>query len=927
MSVPHLHAQLRHVSHLFYTPHPGTAMNQNAVRQTVFLSTGKDQPTLPGAAYDRQQNRLYRIAADCLAEKEQTPDWTVDAWAGPSGSWTYVRNKSVSTPSQGWKLHVSSNAACAAEVLAATMDVLLGEPGHFKFAADMDVLRRLNRGELGLTQVGKFITIYPTDDAQAVRLAAQLHARTAGLSGPAIPTDRQLSPGSLVHFRYGDFLGREQQLPTGERRPVLADPDGKLVADVRLTRYQKPDWVRDPFGGGVERTEVPAPGTVAGGRFLIVGELAEMARGSVLLAVDMALGRRCVLKTARRHCHADHRGRDAWHYLQREYELLNVLADDPRVPQPYQLVEEGTDLLMLIMEDIPGERLDAYVAQRLAQGAPLADHEVIDIGIAAAQIVADLHARGISHADIKSTNLILSPGGELKIIDFGIAYSMGEDIADRPPGTRGYRSRSKNAVQADTYALGALLYFLATGAEPSRAPEEFHLLGRPVALLAPGRGRALAALIESSLADEEQASPAQLLAGLLGVYPPAPDTKGLCAVRAQDGAEAPASPGLVMRLQQSIVNALERGLRPRSSWTAAAELARDLNDGRAGAVLALAETASATHEPAALAALGQAAHSLACAAGTLPGLYAGEAGVGVALLRAGQVTGDAALVTLAAARGEWVAAQPHTSPDIYVGSAGRALFHLLLWSETRDPAALQAAVVAGQALLRTAARSAQGWSWTIPDGFEPMAGQCYLGYAHGAAGIGDTLLDLWTATGDEAYAQAAGEVVRFLISHAQPLANGGANWPDTPAGRMAGTCWCHGAAGVAVFLAHALATGRFPETQEWLNRAGHAVATGSRVLNPGQCHGLAGSIECLLDLHLATGEPRWLDEARTLRVLLEAFVVERDGAAVACSEHPDDFACTYLTGYAGVAACLSRFSGERISARFIGVPRFSRTAA
>jgi serine/threonine protein kinase len=896
-------------------------MNRTPIRQSIFLPTGKVQTTLPSEVANVGEDILYKIVADCLARSAMAADWAVDAWAGHASTWTYVRNKSIPTPCQGWKLHVSSNSVYAAEVLTAALDVLLSEPTHFKLAADMDVLRRMNRGELGLTQVGKFITVYPKNDEQAVRLAVQLDKRTFGFKGPAIPTDRQFRSESLVHFRYGDFLGREQQLATGERRPVVEDPQGNLIADLRLTHYQKPNWVQDPFGGGVERIEVPSPGTLIGNRFLIVALLAELPRGSVLLAVDIEEQRRCVIKTARKHSYADHRGKDAYDYLKLEFELLNALTDDPRVPTPYTLIDGETDLLMLVMEDFAGERVDEFVARRLSKGYPLTDEEVIRLGIAAVQIVSDLHARGISHSDIKSTNLIISPTGELMVIDFGIAQFIGESSEEKQPGTRGYRSRGLTVVQADTYALAALLYFLATGAEPARAPDEFNLLKRPILIMTPGRCRALVVLIEKFLADNESLGPAEMLRDLHNIQPMQQESATDHIVSSASTSSLTKSQGshdLVMRLERSIASSLELrlGQRSHTSWVDSGELARDLGDGYAGAILALTETVSVTQQPATLDVLNRAAHLLAHTQGVLPGLYAGEAGVGVAILRAGQVSGDDALIVLAAERSIWVAAQRHTSPDIYVGTAGRALFHLLLWNQTGDLAALRAADAAGQVLLQSAAKSDQGWSWTIPDGFENMSGQRYLGYAHGAAGIGDILLDLFKATSNEEYLRAARGVVRFIAGQAVLLENGGANWPDTPGGTLLGTYWCHGAAGVGVFLTHALATGYFPDTEEWAYRAGLAVAAGARNLSPCQCHGLAGGIEFLLDLYRVTKAPRWLSEACSLRTLLEAFTVERDGSTLVSSERPDDFSCSYLNGYAGVASCLSRFDGKRIRPRF-----------
>ena len=102
-------------------------------------------------------------------------------------------------PDQGWKLHVSATALSAVEVLEAALDVLLADGARFKVLNSIKLLNALNSGLFGISQIGKFVTVYPSDDSHAVRLAVDLDAVTRGRRGPRVPTDRALRPGSLVH--------------------------------------------------------------------------------------------------------------------------------------------------------------------------------------------------------------------------------------------------------------------------------------------------------------------------------------------------------------------------------------------------------------------------------------------------------------------------------------------------------------------------------------------------------------------------------------------------------------------------------------------------------------------------------------------------------------------------------------------------------
>src|SRR5689334_2349380 len=74
--------------------------------------------------------------------------------------WINVRHAAAERPpAQGWKLHVSSTAVCADEVLRSALPALLDERATFKVARSRAALEALNQSDGGLSQVGKFLTV------------------------------------------------------------------------------------------------------------------------------------------------------------------------------------------------------------------------------------------------------------------------------------------------------------------------------------------------------------------------------------------------------------------------------------------------------------------------------------------------------------------------------------------------------------------------------------------------------------------------------------------------------------------------------------------------------------------------------------------------------------------------------------------------
>lgn len=837
--------------------------------------------------------------------------------------WIWVTRELAEIPEQGWKLHLSATVASAVTVLGRALPVLLANGASFKVARSLAELQSLNEGRLGFSQVGKFITVYPNGDDHAVLLATALDERLDGIPHPGIPSDRPLKPRGVVHYRYGSFGQRHVRTPIGQILPAIEMPDGVLVPDRRTVPYHQPDWVQDPFIASGVAAALPVPCRFLADRYLIVHTLDESARGSVHLGADVIAGRRCILKRAARDAQVDETGRGAAERLRHEAELLRCFAGTLPVPTVFDLIEDGEDV-WLAMEDVKGEILSEYVQRLAGDGRLLSTAEVAAYGLELTSLLGAIHDRGVVYRDLKSDNVLVGMDRRLWLVDFEIAHDLNSQVPADGRGTEGYMSPQAiegevATVLDDVYGLGAILYFLATAAEPSWAPADAELTRRPIRLLNPDISPSLVSVIDRCLA----AGAGSRFPSMAAVAEALERNQVFRAVQSTEqpdfGTEAGArerARAFARRLGDSLCESAHRDRRG-IFWASAhdedgAPEQRYLAGGSAGVLLTLAEL---------VAEFGDGRHRQALMEGiewlensrpvgtVLPGFYVGESGVAAALLRAGQVLNRSDLVAKAASIMQAVAALPHTSPDIFHGTAGRLRFNLLLWRETREAEHLAHAVEAGEFLLGRSERLADGHArWIIPPGFDDLSGDAYLGYAHGAAGIGDALLDLFLATGDDRFLEASQAAGRWLLAKAVRRSDGGLNWPtlDAPADRPTGAFWCHGAAGIGRFFLNLSAAGAFPDAFETARDAARAVSTSSRRVGPTQCHGIAGNIEFMLDMYQTTRSDKFLNDARYLTRILETFSRERNGRLVWLSDTPRIITPDYMAGYAGVALCFLR---------------------
>jgi len=199
--------------------------------------------------------------------------------------------------------------------------------------------------------------------------------------------------------------------------------------------------------------------------YRLLGKLGAGGMGVVYRALDTRLGRTVALKFLPEALTADPTARER---LLVEAQAAAKL-DHPNVGTVYAIEETEGGQLFIAMAYYEGKTLE----KRLI---PLPVHEALDLAVQVARGLAHAHEAEVVHRDVKPANLILTPQGLVKILDFGLARLKepnGLTQAGMTLGTMEYASPEQVRGQptdhrTDLWALGVVLYEMLTGVSPFR---------------------------------------------------------------------------------------------------------------------------------------------------------------------------------------------------------------------------------------------------------------------------------------------------------------------------------------------------------------------------------------------------------------------------------------------------------------------------
>jgi serine/threonine protein kinase/Flp pilus assembly protein TadD len=200
--------------------------------------------------------------------------------------------------------------------------------------------------------------------------------------------------------------------------------------------------------------------------YKILEKLGEGGMGVVYKAHDTELDRDVALKFLPGYLTSDSKEKERFYLEARAASALN----HPNVTTIYE-IKEFENQLYLAMELVEGRTL-----KQMVEGEPLPVVKVLDIAIQVCEGLAAAHEKKIVHRDIKSANIMLTPKGQVKIMDFGLAKVQGATKLTQSGstlGTAAYMSPEQAQGEevdqrSDIFSFGVVLYELLTSRLPFR---------------------------------------------------------------------------------------------------------------------------------------------------------------------------------------------------------------------------------------------------------------------------------------------------------------------------------------------------------------------------------------------------------------------------------------------------------------------------
>jgi serine/threonine-protein kinase len=250
-------------------------------------------------------------------------------------------------------------------------------------------------------------------------------------------------------------------------------------------------------------------GSLVDGKYKVLAKIGQGGMSVVYLALNERANKQWAIKEVRKD------GLENSEVVRQglivETEMLKRMRH-PHLPSIVDVIDHD-DSFLIVMDYIQGNPLDDAIAEAGAQPQEL----VVNWAKQLCDVLGYLHSQKppIIYRDMKPSNVMLQPDGNVTLIDFGAAREFKErNVADTTLlGTRGYAApeqyggKGQTDARTDIYCLGATLYHLVTGLDPSAPPYEMLPIRSVNPLLSSGLEQVILKCTNSDPNDRYQSCP------------------------------------------------------------------------------------------------------------------------------------------------------------------------------------------------------------------------------------------------------------------------------------------------------------------------------------------------------------------------------------------------------------------------------------
>lgn len=414
--------------------------------------------TLANAKYYRDSNEI--IVSNNILEIFAEYDGYI---CNSEGIYYSLIHQKYELPKQGWKIHISLTIDNALQVLEQVGTILNKKQISFKVMKSLEILQLSSQKYFPRGSSGKFITIYPKDEEQFIKLIEYLYQMIDGY-GPYILSDRRYKDSKCIFYRYGGikpdyFLDFE-----GNIQYFLVDKDGKKIVDERRPQFFLPKGVEDPFEKYFLEFNQYQPHILTKKYNIKTVEYMSNS-GGIYIAVDN-LNSQYLLKEARPFTVQLHENIDAISLLnnatlvQSKIQTLNI---SPKVFETFSEWEHHYS----VEEYIKGTTLEKFVASNnpilKKLDTPNKDHfyiyfiNVIELFTELLQKIDLLHSKGWIHGDLSLDNVLIDENCQIILIDFESSQRIDDINWDNRIYKKEYSKLGLHGKQIDYFALGHIL--------------------------------------------------------------------------------------------------------------------------------------------------------------------------------------------------------------------------------------------------------------------------------------------------------------------------------------------------------------------------------------------------------------------------------------------------------------------------------------